>query len=102
MKDNIPHENLVELKGELKGEPKGKSEKPIEVYKEIICSEAIHLSRDDCIDILITILRYSKTPGQYVKEYEKEGSRIDLNKLPNSVIIEIYNLVKRRLDLDNI
>lgn len=64
--------------------------------KEIICSEINNLSRDDQIKILTIIKQYDKTKIQKFSD----GSRVDLDVLPESLIRDIYLMIKNILNLD--
>lgn len=64
--------------------------------KKFICEEAIHLKKVDKIDILKMISRLSK---EKIKE-SSDGCRINLDLLSEEMIMQIYNLMCRRLGLE--
>lgn len=61
----------------------------MELEKEIICSEANNLTRDQKIEILNCIKNYNPNCIQTFFD----GSRIDLNNLPESVIKALHTKI---------
>lgn len=62
----------------------------MDIEKEIICSEIRNLSKDEKIRILAIIKSFDKSKIQRFKD----GSRINLDLLPNELIERIYLKVK--------
>jgi hypothetical protein len=65
--------------------------------KEIICSEISYLSREDKITILSIVKKYDRNKIQNFPD----GSRIDLDSLPDWIINAIYCKIKYILKLDS-
>lgn len=65
--------------------------------KEIICAEINNLSREDKIQILTIIRNFNPN---LIKTFP-DGSRIDLDLLPNKIINFIYDKIKYILKLEN-
>lgn len=64
--------------------------------KEIICVEILNLTRDDKIQILSIIKKHNKDKIQKFSD----GSRIDLDVLPDHLIESIYSKIKYILNLN--
>lgn len=60
-----------------------------------ILSESPNLDYDDRIEILIIVKQYGT---EYIIE-KKDGSRIRLNQLPEEAVMQIYDFMRRRLEI---
>lgn len=69
----------------------------MDLEKGIICSEANNISRDEKIQILSIIKQYNPDKIQRFSD----GSRIDLDSLPENIISQIYSKIKYILNLDS-
>jgi hypothetical protein len=69
-----------------------------DVYKEIICSEAKKLTREQRIDVLGIVKRHDTSKAKRFPD----GTRINLNQLPSEVILRMYNYVRYKLKLHTI
>lgn len=63
---------------------------PLELEKEIICGEMSSLTKDQRIEILKCIKNYNSA----VIQRFSDGSRIDLDNLPDTVVLVLYNKIK--------
>lgn len=70
----------------------------LDLYKEIICSEAVNLSKEDKYSIL-KIVRVQH--ADKMKE-SPSGVKIRLDLLPEPIIMAIYNFMKNSLRLEDI
>ena len=64
-------------------------------YKRTICAEAKNLVYEDKVEIIRLIKSYDSSKLKSAPN----GTHIDLSKLPDSVIMEIYGFIKRKLSL---
>jgi len=62
----------------------------------VICSEVVNLSDEDKKTLMIMVKRHD---AHLLKRFP-DGTRIVLNKLPPKVVENMYNFVKRRLNLN--
>lgn len=69
----------------------------MDVEKEMICAEIINLSRQEKINIMTIIKNHDQN---LIKRFP-DGSRIDLDLLPDTVILTIYARIQYALKLDN-
>lgn len=69
-----------------------------EIKKQYICSEVLHLTQSDKIKILSIVMRYDKN---LVKSF-KDGSRINLEKLPENIIVNIYDYIHYKVEQDEL
>lgn len=69
----------------------------MELEKDFICTEIFNLDRADKIIILSIIKNFDKTK---IQEFP-DGSRINLDNLPDTIITTIYNKIKYILKLDS-
>jgi len=65
--------------------------------KNFICNEAIHLSEPDYIYILQLIKSYD--PSKLKKC--SDGTRVNLNTIPENIVDQIYEYIKRKQKLTN-
>lgn len=70
----------------------------IQVYKEIITTEAVNLNKEDKQAIIRIVKRHNKDEAKRVGA----GTRIVLDSLPDNVIRDIFNLMRERLGLADI
>ena len=68
----------------------------MDVEKEILCLEVPNLSRQDKINIMTIIKRHDQSKIQRFSD----GSRIDLDSLPDELIMMLYSKIKYILKLD--
>ncbi len=68
----------------------------MEIEKEFIISESSNLDNDDRVEILMIVKRYDV---KYVIE-KKDGCRVRLDKLPEDAVMQIYDFMRRRLEID--
>lgn len=68
-----------------------------EVEKNFIISESSNLEYNDMVQILVIVKRYGK---EYIME-KSDGCRINLNKLPEEGVMQIYRFMKSIFDLDD-
>lgn len=68
----------------------------MELEKEIICIEAVNLNREQRIEVLNCIKEYDP---KYIQKFP-DGSRIDLNLLPEAVIKTIHTKISYLLNLN--
>jgi len=69
----------------------------MDLKKEIICAEAIHLSHEDKIHVLKMIKRYDP---QLLNRFP-DGTRILLNKLPDTMNQAIYDYINHKLNIES-
>ena len=67
-----------------------------EVEKNFVLSESPNLEYEDYIEILVITKRYGE---EYIME-KGAGCYINLNKLPNDALMQIYHYMKSSLELD--
>jgi hypothetical protein len=67
----------------------------MDLYKERICDEVIHLTPADRKEILKIVKRHNPAEA---RKYP-DGTRIKLDNLTDSVNKQIYELIKRKLNL---
>jgi hypothetical protein len=68
----------------------------MDIEKEVICCEAIHLSREDKIHILKMVKRYD---ASMLKKFP-DGTRIRLDSLTEDLVQNIYDYMKHKLNLN--
>ncbi len=68
----------------------------MDIEKEIICTEIANLSKQDKINIMSIIKKHD--PSKIQRFFD--GSRIDLDSLPDTIILTIYSKIKYILNLD--
>lgn len=64
---------------------------------DFILSESKNLVVQDRIEILIIVRQYGEN---YIIE-KKDGSRIQLNKLPSEAILRIYDYMRRKFETND-
>jgi len=69
----------------------------MDLEKEIICSEISNLSKSDKINIMSIIKNYDISK---IRKFS-DGSRIDLDSLPDTIIKSIYLKIKYILNLES-
>ena len=67
----------------------------MEIEKEFIVSESSNLDREDRIEILNIVKRYDI---KFIKE-KRDGSRVRLDRLPEDAVMQIYDFVRRRIEI---
>jgi hypothetical protein len=70
----------------------------MQVYKEIICAEAVNLSKEDKRAIIRIVKKHDKEKAKRVGG----GTRIVLDYLPDNVVKDIYTLIRVKLELPDI
>lgn len=60
--------------------------------KNFICNEAMHLAEADYIHILRLIKSYDSTKLKRCSD----GTRVNLNTLPENIVDQIYEYIKRK------
>lgn len=63
---------------------------PLITVKDYICEESLHLTKESKIHIITIIKRHDPS---VLREFG-DGTRIRLNQLPESIILQIYNFIK--------
>lgn len=64
-----------------------------EVQMQSIVRDAINLDKDDKIQVMLMVRRYDSK----LINFNVDGCRIILNRLPEEVIKEIHNFIKYKL-----
>jgi len=67
----------------------------MDAEKNFILSESPNLDYDDRVEILVIVKQHGI---DYIIE-KKDGCRIRLNKLPIEAIMQIYDFMRRRLEV---
>jgi hypothetical protein len=68
-----------------------------EIEKNFILSESPNLEYDDLVEILVIAKRYGK---DFIME-KGDGCRINLNKLPEDAVMQVYRYMKSTLELED-
>jgi hypothetical protein len=63
---------------------------PLITVKDYICEEALHLTKDAKIHIMTILKRHDPN----VLKPFGDGTRIKINDLPETIILQIYNYIK--------
>lgn len=65
-----------------------------EIQKQFICSQIVHLDRKEKIHVLEIIMSSDKNK----LETCSDGTRVNLNRISNKIILEIYNYINYRIE----
>ena len=68
-----------------------------EIEKNFILAESSNLEYDDKVSILAIVKRYGK---QFIME-KGDGCRVNLNRLPEDAVLQIYRYMKITLEMDD-
>jgi hypothetical protein len=68
-----------------------------EIEKNFILAESSNLEYDSKVEILMIVKRYGE---KYIME-KGDGCRVNLNKLPEDAVLQIYRYMKSILEMDD-
>ncbi len=75
-------------------------DRKLDTYSYIIVSEVENMTVEDMQEMLTRVARKKKC-RKWIRNIG-DGTSIRLDKLPDSIIVDLYNFVKLKLDLEDV